>query len=725
LGCLFRLASTSFLLSAVFPVIERSNGEPWNILRKISMKQQKLLAALLCAATPLAYAVTEGDLGEIVVTATRFQDSRADKPINVSVISRDDIAGSAARTIPELLSEQAGISVRDFFGNNAASTTVDLRGFGAAAGQNTLILVDGRRITDPDLSGVQWSAIPFTAIERIEIMRGSGAVLYGDGATSGVINIITQSPARARKGGEASVKAGSYGMAELQANASYFSGSAGMDAAASHLNSGGYRDNNHNQQTNAQANAQWMGNAGELSLKLGVDHQNIRLPGARLVQPSAGVDLVATNPRGAATPLDYASRDGSQIALEWQQHFSDLDTSVGIARRTKNQKSYFDFGGFPSYRDADLSVISLTPHIRLKHTLGGESALVAGVDAHRWSYVLRTSNAEANISRPINWVSMSQQNSAWYLQNTTRLSGATSLLAGVRNERISMSGNDVYDAAAPGAFFGSAAAPGSFDASKTAYELGARHQLDGGLALSGKAGRGFRFANVDEVYEQSPAFTNQFQFLRPQLADSMEIGLEQRGKEASWRATLFNMEMRDEIHLDAFSNGTGNTNLPPSRRQGLELDGKWQALPQLALKAAYTYTDAKFLEGVLPGSAAPFLNVNIAGKRVPLVPIHKLNLSASLAIGERTSLNTALNYVGSQFMDNDEANDLGANIPAYAVADVKLVHRVGAWQWNASVNNLFDRSYFNYAVKSQFTQGRYNAYPLPGRTLFVGARYRQ
>ncbi|MBI4937127.1 MAG: TonB-dependent receptor [Nitrosomonadales bacterium] len=689
------------------------------------MKQQKLLAAFLCAATPLACAATSDTLDEIVVTATRFKDSYAGKPINVTVISHDDIARSAARTIPELLSEQTGISVRDFFGNNAASTTVDLRGFGAAAGQNTLVLVDGRRITDPDLSGVQWSAIPFASIERIEILRGSGAVLYGDGATGGVINIITKSYAQTGKAAQVSAKAGSYGTAEVQANVNYFSGNAGIDVTASRLNSSGYRENNRNEQTNAQANARWIRDAGWLALKVDMDHQNIRLPGARLVQPGVGTDLVASNPRGAATPLDYASRDGNQIALEWQQRLSAADVHIGAAHRTKNQKSYFDQGGFPTYRDSDLDVTSIMPRARLPHDLGGDSSLVFGLDVHRWDYALRTSNAAANIGQPINRVSMTQQNSAWYVQNTTQLSRTTSMLAGARNERISMSGSDVYDAAAPGAFFGSAAIPGSFDASKTAYELGVRHQLDDAVALSGKVGRGFRFANVDEIYEQSPAFTNQFQFLRPQLSDTVEIAVERRGNEASWRAALFNTRVRDEIHLDAFSSGTGNTNLPPSRRSGLELEGKWQTLPQLALNAAYTYTDARFLEGVLPGSAPPFLNVDIAGKHVPLVPSHKLNLGASWAMGEKTWLNAALSYVGSQFMDNDEANNLGANISSYAVADIKFMHQSSAWQWNASVNNLFNRSYFNYAVKSQFTAGRYNAYPLPGRTLFVGVSYRK
>ncbi len=686
------------------------------------MKQKQLLAALLCAVTPFAYAATDS-LDEVVVTATRFKDKSSDKPVNMTVITSEDIQHSSARTLPELLSMQAGVSTRDYFGNNAASAAADMRGFGAAAGQNTLILLDGRSITDPDLSGVQWAAIPFASIERIEIMRGSGAVLYGDGASSGVINIITRTPSKPGGNGSLSVRGGSYGTQEVQARGGYFSGVAGADLTASKFSSDGYRANNRNDQTNAQANFRWLGEAGELALKLGMDRQTIRLPGARTVQPAAGIDQVSSDPRGATTPLDYASRDGSQLALEWQQNLAGADINIGVAHRSKNQKSYFDFGGFPAYRDGDLTVNSLTPRVRVPHGLGGDSSLVIGVDVHRWDYVQRISNAVANIGQPINRIGMSQHNDAWYLQNTTHFSSATTLLAGYRNERISMNGTDTYDATAPGASFGSAAPAGSFSASKNAYELGLRHQLDTGLAFNGKVGRSFRFANVDEIYESGPTYTNQFQFLRPQTVDGLEFWTDRRVQDVNWRAAVFRNNVKDEIHLDPFSTGVGNTNLPPSRRQGMELEGKWQVLPQAVLNAAYTYTDARFNSGVLPGSVFTQTNVNIAGKHVPLVPAQKANLGASWAFSEATRLNAAWNYVGSQYMENDEANTLGLKIPAYSLTDLKLVQQNGALQLNFAVNNLFDRKYFNYAVSSQFTQGKYNAYTLPGRTFYLGLSY--
>jgi iron complex outermembrane receptor protein len=82
-----------------------------------------------------------------------------------------------------------------------------------------------------------------------------------------------------------------------------------------------------------------------------------------------------------------------------------------------------------------------------------------------------------------------------------------------------------------------------------------------------------------------------------------------------------------------------------------------------------------------------------------------------------------LSYVSEQLMDNDEPNTLGVTIPSYTLADLKLTHRRGPWIIAASVNNVFDEKYYNYAVRSQFVADRYNAYPLPERNGTVSVEY--
>ena len=131
-------------------------------------------------------------LEEIVVTATRYEEKIPDVPAHVTIITDEDIKNSPAQDIPDLLSTEAGIHVYDI-GGNRRNLAVDLRGFGETALLNTLVLIDGRRINEADLSGVDWFQIPVDRVKRIEIIRGGrGSVLYGDNATGGVINIITK-----------------------------------------------------------------------------------------------------------------------------------------------------------------------------------------------------------------------------------------------------------------------------------------------------------------------------------------------------------------------------------------------------------------------------------------------------------------------------------------------------------------------------------------------------
>jgi iron complex outermembrane receptor protein len=435
------------------------------------------------------------------------------------------------------------------------------------------------------------------------------------------------------------------------------------------------------------------------------------------VQPSAGINELETDRRGAQTPLDWAQRTGNRATFDWRQETSIGQFNLGAGYRDKDQNSYFDQGGFPTYREAALDVWSLSPRFKLAQPLGGmPNALVAGVDWYRWDYRQLIADVPTNIARPFNTVDATQETVAFYIQDTLQLTPQLTLVTGARAETYKINATDVA-----GGPFGQAAAPGSRKDHEYAWELGLRYQLAAQWAATARAGRSYRFANVDEIYEFSPAFAPEFQFLRPQTAQGGEVGLEWRPATGFMRAALFTMDVTDEIHLDIFSTGIGNTNLPPSRRRGLELEGR-QTFGGLVLGAAYTLTEAEFREGTLPGGLFTMQNVVVAGKTVPLVPRHKLSATASWAITGKTQLNALVTYVGDQFMDNDEGNT-GVKIPSYTAADLKLTHQEGGWRLTAGVNNLFNEKYYNYAVRSQFVPDRYNAYPLPERNFTVTAEY--
>ena len=675
----------------------------------------------LCAAL-CVFAVHAQDQ-TILITATRFPQDPRGLPASVTVITAEEIQKSAARTLPELISQQTGLTMKDFFGNNAAVTSVDLRGYGVTGPQNTLVLVDGRRLSDIDLSGVQWAALPLSTVERVEILRGVGAVLYGDGAVAGVVNIVTRSPLRQGRRLEVLARTASYDTFEGQVHGSYAGERLGMNGTVHGYASDGYRANNRNEQQNNSLNLRWGLDAGALDLRAGTDRQDLRLPGGRFVQPSIGLDEYASDPRGASTPLDYSSRDGVRIGTTLTWHLGTSEVSVGLDYRDKDQRAYFDQGGFPTYQANELDLRSLTPRARVPFETGSlQHRLTFGADWHAWRYRSRRTDRPENLSRPTNRVAIDRDNAGWYVQDVVQLAPSTLATAGWRRERAKFTGSDEVDSGAPGCSFCSGAAPVEETQRVDAWELGLRQAFGPQLSGYARTGTSFRFVNAEEIYENDAFFAAQFQILRPQRAHTHEAGIEWRRAADSLRAALFRSKVTDEIHLDPFTAGVGNTNLPPSRRQGVELEGRWQPSAGLQATAAYAYTDARFLEGTLAGS--PFAigtNMPIDGRRVPLVPRHKLNLGLAWEPRARLHVSGALTALSDQVLDNDEPNTLDHRIPGYYLLDLGIARSYAWGRLAAALNNVLDERYYTYAVRSAFTPDRYSVYPLPGRTLSLAA----
>ncbi len=148
---------------------------------------------------PLGTAETEEAvrLEPVVVSAGRIEQRLRDVPANVTVITKQDIQKSAARTVDDLLRQIPGFSLfrrSSTLVNNPPSQGVSLRGIGPSATSRTLVLLDGVPFNDPFGGWVYWSKVPLESIDRIEVTRGGGSGVYGNYALGGVINIVTRRP---------------------------------------------------------------------------------------------------------------------------------------------------------------------------------------------------------------------------------------------------------------------------------------------------------------------------------------------------------------------------------------------------------------------------------------------------------------------------------------------------------------------------------------------------
>ncbi|KZN29601.1 hypothetical protein N480_07705 [Pseudoalteromonas luteoviolacea S2607] len=177
-------------------------------------KKSALSLAVLAAASFNVSA--NQDIERITVTANKFEQPITNTLASVSIIDRVQIEKLNVRDIPSLLNTLPGVDVvrNGGFGQIAS---VFVRG---ASIKRTLVLVDGVRVSDSNSGNVSFTNIPVNSIERIEVVKGARAAIYGSDAVSGVINIIT----RESQTNQIALTSGSNNYVEAQAAGHFKSG---------------------------------------------------------------------------------------------------------------------------------------------------------------------------------------------------------------------------------------------------------------------------------------------------------------------------------------------------------------------------------------------------------------------------------------------------------------------------------------------------------------------
>jgi len=626
----------------------------------------------------------------IVVTATRFADSRRDLPVGVTVITADDIRNSASSNLGDILAQYGLLQIRDLAGTQ--NPQVDLRGFGITGDQNTLVLVDGLRLTEADLESAQLSAIPLESIERIEIVRGSGAVLYGAGATGGTINIITRRPRPGERSALALARAGGYGTGEARGAYSQQGETLGASLAGSYEDTKGYRSNSHYRQRNALARIDGDFGSARGYLKLGADEQRQRLPGA-LTETE-----IAADPRQTDTPNDWRERDGAHVALGGTQQLGAHELSADLGYRQRTTRAFFAaFGGF--FTDTDADLWSFTPRARLRF---GRHELIVGADYERWEYHTLSAASPTDTATPFSRRTGEQESAGLYAQTNIWASATTRLVFGARTQRVAQRlTEEVFP----------------LDERRStprlaAYEAAVRQGFGAGWHGYAKYGKSFRLANFDENACFFPPCAAQL--LAPQTAHAAELGAEYDSGRLFLRTSVHEIRLENEIYFSPLT--FSNINLSPTERRGFELESAWHATPTLDLRGALALQRARFRSGVYGG-------VDVSGNTVPLVPEVLATAGVSWSYAPRSRASFNVRHVGKQRLDNDQANAFPREMPTYTLADAKIEQAIARrWQLALEVRNLFDKRYFSYATATG--ANTFSALPAPGRAAYASVAWR-
>ncbi|MFC5462437.1 TonB-dependent receptor family protein [Massilia niabensis] len=648
--------------------------------------------ALACAFSLSLFAgaasAQEQAISTVHVTGSRFPADAALPTVGATVISADEIRSAGVTDVNQAIRKIGGVYGRQSL-DGSPDFGLDLRGFGTNSSQNLVILVDGVRMNENELAGAVLSAIPVDTVERIEIARGGSSVLYGEGATGGVINIITRRGTEAGYHGSVSLERGRFDQHDARASVRHGEGALSFDLAAAHQGTDNYRNNNEFRQKTVSGGVQWATGASRLGLRVESARQDARFPG------SLNLAEFEANPRQSLTPNDFGTLATDRVSLSGAHRIGAVELLAELAHRERDSRGHYE----TAFGTGDVANTSrqtqFSPRLRhLARTGGMLNEFVAGVDLLEWERVSTYASAFGTMRNDA-----SQDSRAFYVRDEVRWDAAWNarLAVGARHERFEKDYADL----------GATVPRESSAQSQNAWSIEGSIDPLAGVTLHAKVGESYRVPNADE---NSYRFSNQV--LDVQTSRDLEFGVTVGNDARRVSARVFRHRLRDEIFFDpTLFGGFGvNTNLDPTRRQGIELDGHLD-LPaivpgKLRLTGHVQHVKAEFTDG--PN----------AGREMVLVPKNVVTARLAWLPGSGHSADIGAQYVSTQRYGSDFDNSCGARIPSYTTIDARYAVKVGAWEFAATGLNLGDRRYFSQAFGC-----RSGIYPSDARQLKLSARY--
>ena len=625
------------------------------------------------------------ELDAIVVTAGKRKDAVSDIPAHVTVITSEDISAYAGTGITELLAQESGITVRSLFGNDKQAV-LDLRGMGDTAASNVIIMVDGLVLNSPDQSGASLSSVPLEQIERIEIVRGAGSVVYGSGAVGGVINIITK-----KSDGSPSAQIyGSYGTYDTFENR--VSLDAGIKEVAVNLNAGwhdsdGYRDNGFFRKKDVSAATGYL-LADRVSVTVfgSFYEDDYGLPGpvgradisdsGRRRQTDYPEDEGETTEAKARLELDMDLEKWGSISLKRGFLFRENDYILGYSPQISrsSQKDKID----EDTRQLDFNYLKY-------YSLNGLSQMFQlGLDHYKTEYYRE--------DRPDGPRKNSETESVGiFINNQWTLFEGLKMTAGARyNHYSGRFRTDTRKVFESGKYWINGDSEKS-EWDNQAYALGMTYSISSMTSFFITYATSFRVPNVDEFAESEDN-------LKPQEGNHAEMGARHWfGDFLSCTVALFDIRIDDEIYYSDINRNYNDTTI----RQGIETDISLYPLEDLRLWANYTYTKAEF---------------DMQNTAIPLVAEHSGAAGMHWQMIEDFSLSLSGTCTGSRYDGNDLQNNRYRKLDDYFVCDGKLTWKRRNLRIFAGVHNMFNELYETSGYSEQY-------YPMPERTIYGGLRW--
>lgn len=618
-------------------------------------------------------------LDEVVVEEKASFESDKKSGFN-TVITREEIERRGYVSLFNLLEKENSVSIRSDTGSDKFSV-VDLRGMGEASGSNVLIIVDGEIVNSSDMSGADLNDIPSHLIESVEIIRGSGAVLNGGGAVSGVIKIKTTAPEKERA--VLSLNYGSWDTSEKSVFLSHKDKLQSLSLSSVFYDSDGYRENSSYERSNALVKYE---NNYLDSVKFGVNGFVLKdkygLPGGISIDYNPDED----KRKKTDFSFDGGSTQRKKAGLNFEKDFYKYGRlSISRTYSYKDNDYIMGYSRFIEEEDQLSSISTVSKDLRVSHDLKrGDFSIISGFDWFFDDYV-RTSETE-KLRKNGQLDSKDIYFSSFMKKEKIRINFGL---------RYSESGSKFReDELLNGR--GIKGDVSSKNYTSNALEAGITYlPFDFPLEFFTLFSKSYRNPNIDELGFSSGS-------LSPQTSFNYEAGLRFFANSFFKAETsFFYLSTEDEIYYGEDENGGRfNKNYEDTTiRKGMDLNLKFNVLKNLFASAGVSLIKAEFED---------------SGEEIPLVSDQKYFVFIEYEAFENLFANIDYSYFSSKKQGSDISGRL-RDIPAYDTADISLRYKIKKFSFFVKVKNVFNEKYYNSAYEN-------TCYPMPERSFISGIR---